>query len=92
MKSDVNKTLYRIIKIAGTFLIVLLVVYGTFRASWIAYDFGYRVFTEPAMENKPGTTVVVTIAENMESMEIAEYLLQNGLTLPQTGEVSIGQR
>ena len=79
MESNVNKALYRGIKIASTILIVLLVVYGTFRASYIAYDFGYRVFTEPAMEGEPGTTVVVTIAENMESMEIAEYLLQNGL-------------
>lgn len=79
MESNVNKTLYKVIKIAGTVLIVLLVVYGTLRASMVAYDIGYRVFTEPAMENKPGTDVVVTIEENMEPMDIAEYLLEKGL-------------
>lgn len=79
MKSDVNKTLFRIIKIAGTFLIVLLVVYGTLRASMVAYDFGYRVFTEPAMADKPGTAVVVTIEESMDAMDIADVLLEKGL-------------
>lgn len=79
MKSDVNKTLFRIIKIAGTFLIVLLVVYGTLRASMVAFDFGYRVFTEPAMAEKPGTTVVVTIEESMGAMEIADALFEKGL-------------
>ena len=79
MKSDVNKTLFRIIKIASTVLIILIVVLGTIRASMVAYDFGYRVFTEPAMENKPGTAVVVTIEDSMDSKDIAECLLENGL-------------
>ena len=79
MKSDVNKTLFRIIKIAGTFLIVLLVVYGTLRASMVAFDFGYRVFTEPAMAEKPGEAVVVTIEESMDARDIADCLLENGL-------------
>jgi len=79
MKSDVNKTLFRIIKIASTVLILLIVVVGTFRTSMTAYDFGYRVFTEPAMADKPGTTVVVTIEKSMEAMDIADYLLEKGL-------------
>ncbi len=79
MKSDVNKTLFRTIKIASTFLIVLLVGYGTFRASMVAYDFGYRVFTEPAMAEAPGTAVVVTIDGSMGAKDIANTLLENGL-------------
>jgi len=79
METNVNKTLFKTIKIAGTVLIVLLVVYGTFRASYVAYDFGYRVFTEPAMDSKPGTAVVVTIEEDMDEREIAEHLLEKGL-------------
>lgn len=79
MSSDVNKKLYKVIKIAGTVLIVLLVVVGTLRASMIAYDFGYRVFTEPPMESEPGTSVVVTIEERMNDKEIAEYLYEEGL-------------
>lgn len=79
MKSDLNKTLFKGIKVAGTILIVLLVVYGTMRASYVAYDFGYRVFTEPAMESKPGTAVTVTIEADMDAMDIADYLLEKGL-------------
>ncbi len=79
MSSDVNKKLFKVIKIAGTVLVVLLVVVGTLRASMVAYDFGYRVFTEPPMESKPGTAVVVTIEENMDIKDIAECLLENEL-------------
>ena len=79
MKSDVNKTLYRIIKIAGTFLVVLLIAYGTLQASLVAYDFGYRVFTEPAMAEAPGVDVVVSIEESMGAKDIAKVLLEKGL-------------
>lgn len=79
MKSDVNKTLYKVIKISGTILIILLVAYGTMRASMVAYDFGYRVFTEPPMAEKPGTDVVITIEESMDAKDIAEHLLEKGL-------------
>ena len=79
MSSDINKKLYQVIKIAGTVLVVLLVVVGTLRASMIAYDFGYRVFTEPPMDSEPGTAVVVTIDERMDDKEIAEYLYEEGL-------------
>lgn len=79
MKSDVNKILYKVIKISGTFLIMLLVVYGTIRASSIAYDFGYRVFTEPPMAEAPGRDVLVTIEKTMGAKEIANSLLEKGL-------------
>ena len=79
MESNVNKVLFKGIKIAGTILIMLLVLYGTLRASLLAYDFGYRVFNEPPVEKEPGTAVVVTIEEDMEAMDIAEHLLGKGL-------------
>ena len=79
MESNVNKTLYRVIKVAGTVLVVLLVVYGTVRTSMMAFDYGYRVFTEPPMASKPGTAVVVTITEGMGSGDIADHLLEKGL-------------
>lgn len=79
MESNVNKTLYQVIKIAGTVLVVLLVVYGTVRTSIMAFDYGYRVFTEPPMASKPGTSVVVTITPEMGADDIADYLLEKGL-------------
>ena len=79
MESNVNKKLYGVIKIAGTVLVILLIVVGTVRASMTAFDYGYRVFTEPAMANKPGTAVVVTITESMGAGDIADHLLEKGL-------------
>ena len=79
MESNVNKTLYGVIKVASTVLVVLLVVYGTARASMMAFDYGYRVFTEPPMASKPGTSVLVTITPEMRADDIADYLLEKGL-------------
>lgn len=79
MESNVNKALYKGIKVAGMILLVLLILYGTMHASFIAYDFGYRVFTETPMEKEPGTDVVVTIEKNMDAKEIAELLYEERL-------------
>ena len=79
MESNVNKTLYQVIKVAGTVLVVLLVVYGTARFSMMAFDYGYRVFTEPPMASKPGTSVMVTITPEMGAGDIADVLLEKGL-------------
>lgn len=79
MESNVNKTLYKVIKVASTVLVVLLIVYGTVRASLLAFDYGYRVFTEPPMSSKPGTAVVVTITEDMGADDIGNHLLEKGL-------------
>lgn len=74
-----NKTLYKWIRIAFTVMLVLLVVYGTISLSYRAYDFGYRVFTEPAMEAAPGVNVEVTIEESMSDKKIAKLLEEKGL-------------
>ena len=79
MESNVNKTLYGVIKAASTVLIILLVVYGTARVSLMAFDYGYRVFTEPPMASKPGTSVMVTITPEMGAGDIADVLLEKGL-------------
>ena len=53
-----------VLKIVGTMLsllITVLVVVGLFRAGEWAYGFGYRVFTESAVESAPGTDKSVTI-------------------------------
>ncbi|MCR5116249.1 MAG: endolytic transglycosylase MltG [Lachnospiraceae bacterium] len=45
-----------------------------------AYDFGYRVFTEPAMSLAPGRDVTVAITEGKSDKAIAETLYDKGLT------------
>lgn len=45
-----------------------------------AYDFGYRVYTEPAMSLPPGRDVTVAITEGKSDKAIAETLYDKGLT------------
>ena len=79
METNDNKTVKKVLSIVVTVLLCLLVVYGTITASMTAYDFGYRVFTEPAMEEQPGSYVQVTIDESMGASEIADVLCEKGL-------------
>lgn len=79
MESNVNKVIYKVIKISFTIMITLLLVYGTMRISYIAYDFGYRVFTETAIDKEPGRLAPITITEGMSAEEISEALLDKGL-------------
>lgn len=74
-----NKTLYKWIRIALKVLAVVFVVWFTLSMSFKAHDFGYRVFTEPAMEAAPGVNVEVTIEEGMSAKEIGKLLESKGL-------------
>ena len=76
---DVNKTINRFIKIAFKIMLVLLVVYATIGVSKVAYDFGYRVFTEPAVAEAPGEDVLIQIKEGMSARELGQMLEEKGL-------------
>lgn len=55
------------------------VVYLIYRGAGICYDYGYRIFTEPAMTVGEGRTVSVSITEDMSALEIGELLESRGL-------------
>lgn len=76
---NINKALFIFIKIAFSIMVVLLVVYGAVRLCSVSYDYGYRLFTEPAMEEEPGEDVLVQIREGMSGNDIAELLEEKGL-------------
>lgn len=56
--------------------IVLMFVY---RYSIEAYDYGYRIFGEEAVDAEPGRDVVVTIMEKDGTKDIGEMLERKGL-------------
>ena len=74
-----NKTLYKWIKIAFGIMLVVVVVYTTVTFSAKAYDFGYRVFTEAPMAERPGENVEVTIELGMSAADIGDLLKEKGL-------------
>ena len=48
---DINKVIYRGVKVGFILLLVLLIVYGTMQASFAAYEYGYRFAIESLIEN-----------------------------------------
>ncbi len=61
--------------------IAIIVVIGMFiyRGAVVAYDYGYRIFEEPAMSEGEGREVVITISEGMSAKEMGELLFMKGL-------------
>ena len=76
---DFNKFLFGFIKIAFSVMMILLVIYVGVGLCRMGYDFGYRVFTEPAMEMAPGHDVFVQVRDDMSSKEIGQMLEDKGL-------------
>lgn len=64
-----------VIKIA----IAAVVVFAVYKLAIFAYDFGYRVFAEPAVDAAPGTEVTVTIEEGQSPGNIGKMLEAKGL-------------
>lgn len=64
--------------------VVKLIVYAAvimliWRAAHTAYDYGYRIFEEPAMSSGEGRVVAVTILEDMSAKDMGILLKQKGL-------------
>ncbi|MCD7708424.1 MAG: aminodeoxychorismate lyase [Clostridiales bacterium] len=74
-----NKALFRFIKIAFIVMVILIVVYAIMAVCRVSYDYGYRLFTESAVDEEPGKEVVVQIRDGMSGMDIAKLLEQKGL-------------
>lgn len=64
-----------IIKVVVAVLVVMLV----YRGAMTAYDYGYRVFMEPAVSTGEGRTVAVTISKDMSPSQMGDLLYKNGL-------------
>lgn len=75
----INKVVLKFVKLGMTMIIALMILYVTVAVSLTGFDFGYRVFTEPAMEIEPGRDVVVTIDKGMGAGEIGAELESKGL-------------
>lgn len=76
---NIHKIILKFVSISFSILVTLLVVIGLIRLGEYCYHFGYRVFTEPAMEEEPGTDVVVLLTSDMSEYDIGSALLEKGL-------------
>lgn len=59
---------------------VVAVIYLICRGAEICYDYGYRIFTEPAMSTEEnGRPVTVTVGSDMSAMDIGRLFESRGL-------------
>lgn len=68
--------------VAGTIIkiaIAAFVIYFVYNTAVGAYDYGFRVFAEPPMEEAPGTVVNVVIADGTSSTEVGKLLVEKKL-------------
>lgn len=68
--------------VAGVILkvvVAILAVYYTYQGVLVCYDYGYRIFAEPAMTTGEGRTVTVTVTEDMSPLDIGKLFESRGL-------------
>ncbi len=76
---DFNKALFAFIKVAFSIMIALIVIYAAVKICSVGYDFGYRVFTEPAISEGPGEDIMVEVTDDMSASDIGHMLETKGL-------------
>ncbi len=74
-----NKLVLKFVSISFSILVMLLVVIGLIELGSFCYDFGYRVFTEGPVDEKPGTDVTVDVTADMSEYQIGKLLKKEGL-------------
>ena len=57
----------------------VLVVYLVYTGASTCYDYGYRIFTEPAISSGEGRKITVTLTSDMSATEIGNTLQEKGL-------------
>lgn len=60
-------------------VLAIIVVSVIYRGAEICFDYGYRIFTEPAISAGEGRTVTVAITEDMSPADIGRLFESRGL-------------
>lgn len=74
-----SKTALHLLGFILNILIMVLIAFVVLQLAAAAYDIGYRIFTEPAMESEPGRDVMVEIEQGMSAWELGTELEEKGL-------------
>ena len=75
-----NSPMLRVVKITFTVLLAVICLYIGVRLCMVSYDFGFRVFTEDAIDDEgDGKTVLIQIKEGMSDHDIAVVMEEKGL-------------
>lgn len=77
MKS--NRTALHLLGFILNILVIVLIAFVVLQLSTTAYDIGYRVYTEPAMDEAPGRDVLVEVERGMSAWELGTILEEKRL-------------
>jgi len=59
--------------------VAIFAVYAVYNGAIICYDYGYRIFTEPAVSSGAGRVVKVAVTEGMSPLDIGKLFENKGL-------------
>lgn len=74
-----SKTTLHLLGFILNVLMMVLIVFVVIQLAAVAYDIGYRVFTEPPMESEPGRDVMVEVESGMSAWALGTELEEKGL-------------
>ncbi len=60
-------------------VVVIFAIYCIYVGSRLCYNYGYRIFTEPAVSSGEGRTVTVAVTEQMSPFDIGNLFESKGL-------------
>lgn len=60
-------------------LAVILIIYLIYNGAFMCYEYGYRIYTEPAVSQGTGREITVTVTEDMSPFEIGKLFESKGL-------------
>lgn len=73
------KVVLRILNVSITILCGVLIVCALYYVGLSSYNFGYRVYTEPAVAEGNGQSMLVQVTDDMSLKMLAEVLEEKGL-------------
>ena len=76
---NTKKAALTVLSIALKIVIFAVIVMGVYRLGTMAYAYGHAIFSEEAVDPKPGRTIEVTIESGTSTKEMAQLLEQKGL-------------
>ena len=79
MNENIKEIIFSIFSVTVKVVLGILVVMFIYKYARVAYDYGYRVFTEPPIAMGSGREITVTIGEDASTKEIGEMLENKGL-------------
>lgn len=74
-KQIVGTVIGTVVKVVVAAVVIMFI----YRYTYVAYDVGYRIFAESAVELPPGRDVPVTISETDSRKDVAQMLESKGL-------------